>query len=430
MLPMIPKSFFGSIIPGLKYELLPAKLPEPDKIEASKFVTLLHPKPADHLVRTLFRPGDRVQTGQKISLFADNPDYVIATATGMIASISPFTGDFGRSYLAVRINLADTEIVDHEFEKVIQQPSLEGAINFLTPAPGRPPWHVFSDPEKDIRTIVICGTDSDLLVETNQYMVKSRLKAVNNGIQVLKTITGVDHILLTVTGESLQTYGHLGAEVKRVKTVYPSALPHLIMKDVLGKIVPAGKNCEDMGVCFFSAEAAASIGTAFESGRLPIYKVITLIRKDGSRQLIEVPIGAPLRDIFESCGISINEKDRVVFGGPMRGLAVYSLEHPIQADTDAVMLIDQSQAAHASDYPCINCGQCVRVCPARMPVNLLIRYLEAGQYEPAADNYDLYSCIECGLCSYVCVSKIPIFQYIKLAKYELERAQTLEATYA
>jgi electron transport complex protein RnfC len=69
----------------------------------------------------------------------------------------------------------------------------------------------------------------------------------------------------------------------------------------------------------------------------------------------------------------------------------------------------------------------VRACPAKIQVNMLVRYLEASQYEAAADSYDLYSCIECGLCAYVCVSKIPIFQYIKLAKYELERAKTLEA---
>jgi electron transport complex protein RnfC len=59
---------------------------------------------------------------------------------------------------------------------------------------------------------------------------------------------------------------------------------------------------------------------------------------------------------------------------------------------------------------------------------MLVRFLEAGQYEEAADNYDLFSCIECGLCSYVCVSRMPIFQYIKLAKHELARVNTAEAT--
>jgi electron transport complex protein RnfC len=111
----------------------------------------------------------------------------------------------------------------------------------------------------------------------------------------------------------------------------------------------------------------------------------------------------------------------------MTGSAVYALEHPVQPDTDSIIVVDRDKAAYISDYPCINCGECVRNCPAKIQVNMLVRFLEANQYEEAADSYDLYSCIECGLCSYVCVSKIPIFQYIKLAKYELERAKIPEA---
>jgi electron transport complex protein RnfC len=60
---------------------------------------------------------------------------------------------------------------------------------------------------------------------------------------------------------------------------------------------------------------------------------------------------------------------------------------------------------------------------------MLVRFLEAGQYQEAADEYDLYSCIECGLCSFVCPSKIPIFQFIRLAKYELDRVDSAEAAH-
>jgi electron transport complex protein RnfC len=428
MLPMLQKSFFGWIRPRFEYEILPARLPEPDHVAASKTVTLYHPKSDKRNMPALFRVGDKVNTGQKISLFADDPAYVIATATGRISSISPFTGDFGKSYLAVTISIAGNEILDNEFETVVQNPTLEGAIDFLSYAPGKPPLSLFSDAQHEIKTIVINGVDSDLLVGTNQYIVKSKLNKLKSGIQLLKTITGIENIVMTVAGESLQGYGHLGAEVKTVDTAYPSALPRLIMKNALGQIVPAGQSCEDLGVCFFSAEAIAAMGTAFDSGRIPITKIITLIRKDGSQNLIEATIGTPIEDIFATSRITVNEKDRIIFGGPMRGLAVYSLEHPIQPNTDAIMVLDQSQAAYASDYPCINCGECVRTCPANIQVNLLVRFLEAGQYEEAADYYDLYSCVECGLCSFVCVSKIPIFQYIKLGKYELERAKTSEGT--
>ena len=71
-----------------------------------------------------------------------------------------------------------------------------------------------------------------------------------------------------------------------------------------------------------------------------------------------------------------------------------------------------------------------RACPAKIPVNMLIRLLENGLYEEAAKDYDLLSCIECGLCSYVCEARIPIFHYIMLGKYELaltENAEELNA---
>jgi electron transport complex protein RnfC len=424
---MLKKSLFGWSLPRIEYEVLPVHVPEPDQVAASNAVTLLHPKSNQQNAPALFRVGDMVNTGQKISLFADDPAYVIATATGRISSISPFTGDYGKSYLAITINIAENEVVDNEFETVLQNPTLESAISFLAVAPGRPPLSTFADPQQNIKTIVINGVDNDLLIGTNQFIIKSRLNAVKRGIQILKSISGIDNIILTVAGETLQGYGHLGVDVKAVNTTYPSALPQLIMKDVLGQILPAGQRCEDLGVCFFSAEAVAALGTAFDGGRIPLTKVITLIGKDYSQKLIQARIGTPLKDIFTKYGLSVNEKDRVIFGGPMRGLAVYSLEQSVQPDTDAIMILDQSQAAYASNYPCVNCGDCVRTCPANIQVNLLVRFLEAGQYEEGADYYDLLSCVECGLCSYVCISKIPIFQYIKLAKYELERTNVVEA---
>ncbi len=204
----------------------------------------------------------------------------------------------------------------------------------------------------------------------------------------------------------------------------------MVMKNVLGEVVPAGKTSMDLGVCFLTAEAVASIGKAFTSGQIPVSKILTLITKDGSRRLIETTIGTPIRDILEAYGVSINKEDRLIFGGPMTGSAVYSLDHPVLPDTNAILVLDRSKAAYASEYPCINCGECVRVCPAQIQIPMLVRFLEAGQYEEAADSYDLFCCIECGLCSFVCVSRIPIFQYIKLAKYELDRAKTSEATNA
>jgi len=422
---MLKKSFLGLTNPRIEYELLPVKVPEPERVAPSKSVTLFHPKNGDQSAAPALQSGDRVKTGQKIALFADEPAYVTASVTGTISSISPYTGDFGKTYSAITIAVDENEELDDSFDS--QTPDLETAIAHLSFIPGNPAYAALAEPEKPIHTIVVAGVDDDLLIGTNQYFVSSALGDIKKGIGILNDMAGVDRIVLVTAGESMQGYGHIGAEVKGVGTGYPAALPQLIMKDVLGEVVPAGRNCEDMGVCFLSAEAVASIGKAYADGQVPVSKILTLVTKDGTQRLIKTTIGTPIRDILDKFNVTINEKDRIIFGGPMRGSAVYSLDHPVLPDTNGIVVVDRSDAAYASDYPCINCGDCVRACPAQIQVHMLVRFLEAGQFEEAADNYDLLSCIECGICSFVCVSRIPIFQYIKLAKYELDRARASEA---
>jgi electron transport complex protein RnfC len=90
------------------------------------------------------------------------------------------------------------------------------------------------------------------------------------------------------------------------------------------------------------------------------------------------------------------------------------------------MIQDKDQILLNPDTPCINCGECVRACPAKIPVNMLVRLLENGLYEDAVDEYDLLSCIECGLCAYVCTAQIPILHYIMLGKFEFDRIKSAE----
>jgi electron transport complex protein RnfC len=424
---MFKKLFVGLTRPQLEYEKLPVRLPQAERIPAPKTITLLHPKNEDHRLPSVLGIGDPVKTGQKLSLYSDQNFYVISPVTGTVAGFSPYTGDFGKSYIAITIAVGKDERFDDAFRQKMQNPTMELAAGYLAYVPGNPPWSVLADSENGIKTIVIRGVDPDPMVATSQYIAQSRINDLKKGIGILKEVSGVQDVILITAGESVQGYGHIGAQVKGVKTTYPSALPHMVMKAVLGQVVPAGKTCEDLGVCFFNAEAVASIGKAFESGRLPTTKTLTLVKKDGTSKIVETPIGTPIANILEAYGESVNEYDRVVFGGPMTGSAVYSLEHPVQPDTDSIIVMDRDKAASVSDYPCTNCGECVRICPAEMQVHMLVRFLEANQYEHAAETYDLYSCIECGMCSYVCVSRIPIFQYIRLAKYELQRAKTSEA---
>ncbi len=427
---MTQRSFFGLGKPRLEYSKLPAKVGAPVFVPANGSVTLLHRRPAAVNTPPALKTGDLVKSGQKIALYAGAAGYVTSPVTGSVSGLSAFEGDYGRHFTAITIAVAAEDAPDDALALLRQEPSLETALGFLGAAPGLPSLERLTDPDRPLRTLVVCGVDQDLGVLTQQYVLRARQQEVVDGIHILKKLAGFEDVVILTLKEAIQGYGHIGARVVGVDPAYPSALPQMVMHQVFGQTVPAGRTCEDLGYGFISAEAVAAVGTAFASGRVPATKLMTLIPKDGFSRLVEAPVGTPIGVILDKFDVRIDTGDRIVFGGPMRGSAVYAVDHPVQPDTDAVMILGRSQAAHVSDYACVNCGECVRACPARIQVNLLVRYLEAGKFGDAEESYDLHSCIECGLCNYVCVSKIPILQHITLAKHELARMRQMEAANA
>ncbi len=424
---MIKKSFFGLIKPKIEYDSLKDIPPLPENVATPESITLFIRGPLNQTLN--INVGDKVKTGCKIFSPEGDGEYAISTVTGKVASISPFNGDYGKTFTAVSIDVSENDEPDENFSALIKNPSIENLTGYLGFVPGKPCVEKIADSKKPVKKIIVCGIDTDLATVTNQYILKFQPDVIKSGINILKKITGGSKIIMAAPHYLVHEAGQTGAdEVKLIDSLYPAAIPKIMMKNNFGTVVPTGSACEDLGACFISAEAVASIGKVFDKGQIPTTKIFTLVKKDGTRTLVSAKIGTPLKEILSACKITTGEKDRIIFGGPMTGCSVYSENYPVLPDTDSIIIQDREDLTLVSDCACINCGECTRICPANIPINMLVRFLEAGQYEEAADQYDLFSCIECGLCSYVCVAQIPVLQYIKLAKYELGLVNTVEDT--
>jgi electron transport complex protein RnfC len=420
---MPSRSFFGYAKPAFRYELLSTTLPQPIAVPAAETVTLLLPREMGITSSEIIKIGAKVKTGQPLTWDGQPGPAVVSTVTGTIEKVAAFTGDYNKKFTAITIAPDGNEELDDQFQKASDSITSQVLCDFLSSAPGGGQLEKLLDGDKPIDTIIIYGGDTDLLVETNLYILKGQTNAVNQGIKALKAASGIEKVVVVVPAESFQNFdGHFAADVKAVPAAYPGAQPLMILYHLTGQLLSQGQSFEDLGMLFIRAEAVASIGKAVESGRIPTDKILTVVDQNGNKNLVSAPLGTTVGSVLRKLNIDVNDGDRIIFGGPMTGTAIYSEDQPIAPDSDAIMVQNHADIVFSSDYPCINCGECTRICPSNIQVHMLERFLEVGQFQEGADLYDLYSCVECGLCSLVCPSRIPILQYIKLAKYELASA--------
>jgi electron transport complex protein RnfC len=428
---MIKRPFFAITKPKLRLSRV-WDLPKEVLVEIPlpKKATFLVKGPCPKAEELAFGIGDRVRTGQRIRLAKNREDGFVSSVTGTVSSLSPRLGYMGQAFTAVSVNVAETEQVDEGFGRMAKDPSLQHAMPYLASLPGAPEFGSTLGFKPPLETLVVIGVDSDLLVTKNQFVVDREIEALKAGIETLSKVSGIQRVILLVPDYLKEKTEKTGAEVRAMDPLYPNTLPRMVMKNLFGKTVPVGKCCEDLGIGLVSAEAVVALQKAFSEGRVPLHKLVTVIKKDGSTVHARTRMGTPVREVLGALGITTQHGDRVVLGGAMTGRSLLYEEAPVEADTDAILVQDKSQIISVSDSHCVNCGECVRVCPAKMPVNMLIRYLENGRFEEAAQGCDLLSCIECGLCSYVCVVRIPIFQYIMLGKQEIAKIKSAEEAHA
>nr|WP_321395619.1 4Fe-4S dicluster domain-containing protein [uncultured Desulfobacter sp.] len=416
---MIKRSLFALSKPRLTYDLLDTSLQSADEIAVPGNLTLLLPDAIDSAKKALISPGDVVKKGQKLTLYDDSTSYVLSPVAGTIKGFDSYSDDFGNTATYVTIKSDSSVKGDEQLAQINLEETLEFAAEYLEQLPGALPVSTLTNPNYDIRTIVVTGADEDILCDTCQFVCTAYAGLMVQGAKILKSMTRVDRFCITLP-ENLSFQVDLdGFNVIRTSATYPSNLPAMVMKDHLGKELSPGMTPEDTGVCFMSPEALVSLARTFEAGQPVFDKIITLIDKGGKKSRVKAIIGTPISKILSSFNVQINERDRIIIGGPMRGHATYTVHHPVVPDMDTIIVQDRDIVPELSDNACVNCGECIRVCPANVPVNLLVRYLEANLYEEAADRFDLESCIECGLCAYVCRARIPLYQYIRLGKHEL-----------
>ncbi|WP_300667253.1 4Fe-4S dicluster domain-containing protein [Desulfoluna sp.] len=424
---MIRRSFFGYLAAKLPYETVKGGLPDPVDTALPGEVTLQIQVGTDQksLVdkkKTALKKGVEVQRGALYGLFDEETKNVSAPVSGTITSVETRTGNYGRHFALINIATSEEGETSPAFSDALEADTKgTESLAFLSQLPGRPPFTRLAN--DGIHTVILSALEQDLLTNVNQYALLARKTDFKRGADYIKELAPKARVVLALPKYLEAEAQDTGCETVGIKNLYPNGNPILLAGRLAGKPIEAGKTLEESGFLLFSAEAVAATGKALRTRSLPQEKLVTLTLKNKETRLVNARIGTPITQIFEAAGETLVKRDHLIVGGPLTGVSVYTPNFPVDPDTDAILCHGPENMPRLTDTYCINCGKCVRVCPANIPVNLLIRMLENGLYEEAVEKYDLDACVECGLCSFICVAKMPLFQQIMLARHTLAESK-------
>lgn len=262
-------------------------------------------------------------------------------------------------------------------------------------------------------------SDTRTMLEKTEYISKG-IDALQKYMQAKRIIIGIENNKKECT-EKMQKLAaeKTGVEVCVLPSVYPQGGEKVLVYNTTKKIVPQGGLPLDVGVIVINCTTLSEIAKYLETGMPLVEKCVTV---DGSAvkepKNVIAPIGTPLSALLEFCSGFKSEPAKVLYGGPMMGIAVPSLDEPVLKNTNAVIAMDANEAKPPKTTPCINCGSCIMHCPLRLdPREIARAYKRDSAEDLKALCVDI--CMECGCCAYVCPAKRPLVQTNKLAKAKL-----------
>ncbi|MDR3301070.1 MAG: 4Fe-4S dicluster domain-containing protein, partial [Spirochaetaceae bacterium] len=139
----------------------------------------------------------------------------------------------------------------------------------------------------------------------------------------------------------------------------------------------------------------------------------------GTPRNIVAPIGTILADLPpEYFGVDYGTLEKIIFGGPMMGVAVPHLNIPIQKNTSGINFLTAAETYADAEGYCIRCGRCIKDCSMRLYPVLMNNALEAADFDEA-EKIGLMDCIECGSCTFNCPARIRLVQRFRVGKFKL-----------
>jgi electron transport complex protein RnfC len=376
---------------------------------------------------------DQVLVGQKIGdtdAFMSAP--IHSSVSGTVKAINDYLMANGRTCKMVEIE-TDGEQTVHPDIKPIHLSDKAGFLKAVreSGAVGLGgagfPTHIKLNPKTPIDFLVVNGAECEPYITSDNRLMLEHPEYVIEGIKMVLKVCGIPKAIIGIEENKPEaisklkelTKGLEEVEVRPLPSTYPQGAEKVLIYNTTGRIVAEGELPSDQGVIVMNVSTASFLHRYFETGMPLVERTLTI---DGSAVKkpcnITVPLGTPIREALEYAQTDIDSLNKVIMGGPMMGMSVYSIDSPIIKMNNAILALNDYVPPVTT--ACIKCGRCIKACP----FNLMPREMELAY---KTKNVELLQklkvnlCMNCGSCTYVCPAKRPLAETHQLAKGLLPR---------
>ena len=420
--------YYGGVHPSERKEFsehLPLqRFPEPDTVVIP--LSQHSGAPAKPVVQV----GDQVKVGQVIgepAAFISAPVHssVSGTVTAIIEKAHPAT----RGGLSVVIKNDKKNTVDDsvapkgDLDSLSKEQIVEIVKNAGIVGMGGAgfPTSVKLTPGKPIEAVLLNGCECEPMLTADHKLLLGYADEVIYGLKaVMKAVEAPKGIIVIEDNkpdavELLQarTADMENIEVVVARTKYPQGAEKMLIKRVLGRMVPSGGLPADVGAVVCNVSTVKAISDAIQLGMPLIERVVTVTGeriKNPGNYLVKV--GTSVKELIDYCGGLTGDDVTVKMGGPMMGMLLPDLDVGVIKGTNGIIAYDTD---HSQAVACIKCGRCVDVCPMELSPLYFAKFMDEGNLQGLKDK-NIMDCMECRSCEYICSSKIPLVDKIKAGK--------------
>ncbi len=289
------------------------------------------------------------------------------------------------------------------------------------------PTNIKLSPPKDkkIDTLLINGAECEPYLNADNRTLIENGKEFIEGLKITAYILGVEKSIIGIENNKKEAIEIIREIIKNeielavLKTKYPQGGEKQLIKAVLNREVPARKLPSEVGVVVQNVGTIKAIYEGVVLGKPLIERVLT-VSGEGVKEPknLLVRVGTIFREVLENVGYDEEKTEKIVMGGPMMGLAQYTIDVPVIKGTSGILALTKKEISPYEPRSCISCGKCIDACPMNLMPIMFAKLARFNEWE-AMDKYNLLDCMECGSCAYVCPANRPLTEAIKLGKAKL-----------